>query len=141
MFILPHQIYYEKAQMTFSVWLNSLNCISSQNLINYMLPEDHIHQETYVMQHMSIPNKNLKTVVNLRNYGIQSIPATVLDYLFCQSVVFETFKLFSRGKMWSFGDADDGTGDKDWSKMKSKPITDARTQNWDISVKVSNNKN
>ena len=93
------------------------------------------------MQHMSIPNKNLKTVVNLRNYGIQSIPATVLDYLLCQSVVFETFKLFSRGEMWSFGDADDGTGDKDWSKMESKPITDARTQNWDISVKVSNNKN
>ena len=67
------------------------------------------------MQHMSIPNKNLKTVVNLRNYGIQLIPATVLGYSLCQSVVFETFKLFSRGRMWSFGGADDGTGDKDWS--------------------------
>ena len=43
--------------------------------------------------------------------------------------------------MQSFGDADGGTGDKGWSKMKNKPITDARTQNWDISVKVSNSKN
>ena len=43
--------------------------------------------------------------------------------------------------MRSFGGADGGTGDKDWSEMKSKPITDDRTQNWDISVKVSNNKN
>lgn len=83
----------------------------------------------------------METVVNLRNYGIQSIPATVLDSSLCRLVVSETFKLFSRGEMRSFGGADGGTGDKDWSKMKSKPITDARTQNWDISVKVSNNKN
>ena len=104
------------------------------------MPEDPIHQELYFMQHMSGINKNLKTVVNLRNYGIQSIPATVLDSSLCRLVVFETFKLFSCGKMWSFAGADCGTGDKYWSKMKRKPITDARTQNWDICVKVSNDK-
>ena len=41
----------------------------------------------------------------------------------------ETFKLFSRGEMRSFGGADGGAGDKDLSEMKSKPITDARTRN------------
>ena len=50
---------------------------------------------------MSGINKNLKTVANLRNYGIQSIPATVLDSSLCWLVVFETFKLFSRGEMRS----------------------------------------
>ena len=53
------------------------------------------------MQHMSGINKNLKTVANLRNYGIQSIPATVLDSSLCRLVVFEIFKLFSRGEMRS----------------------------------------
>ena len=76
------------------------------------MPEDHIHQELYFMRHLSGINTKRK-LVNLRNYGIQSIPATVLDSSLCRLVVSETFKLFSRGEMRSFGGADGGTGDKD----------------------------
>ena len=62
-------------------------------------------------------------MANFKNYGKHTIPATVLDSSSCRVVVFETLRLLSHGEIWSFGGADYGTGNKDWSKMKSKLIT------------------